>query len=425
VRYEGNTKFGANNKWGFSPSVSAAWRISNLPQLQNSNIINDLKLRVSYGETGRSGFPRYTALSRYTGYGMYQSDQGQWVRVYGPANNFNADLRRERAISYNVGVDFAVFNNKLTGSLDLFNRKSNDLLSNYDVPVGSYVQQQIFVNVGNTTSKGIELNLNWSAIQTKDFSYNTNIAASYIKAKLGTWSNDRYQIGFRELQDLPSPGNPGRAYRLEDNTELGSFYGYKYAGVNAEGKILIWKDAIEGKEAIIASSEANRDRDRAYIGHGAPRYELAWGNSLAYKTLDLTLFFRSWFDYQILNLYQMYYGLQAEPGVILLKSAYEKNGAITSGKVITDYFLENGDYFKLDNITLGWSPKISINRIRSVRIYATVKNAFTITKFTGLDPTTVGGTGLTPGYGDLNVYPITRNVSLGAQIVFLVVVLNV
>ena len=418
VRYEGNTKFGANNKWGLFPAVSAAWRVSNLDALKNSTAVNDLKLRVSYGETGRSGFDRYTSLSRYTGYGRYLNDDGQWVRVYGPANNFNADLRWERAISYNVGVDFALFGNKLTGSFDLFNRKSNDLLSNYDVPVGSYVQEQIFVNVGNTTAKGVELNLNWNVVQTKAFTYNTNITASYIKAKLGSWSNDQYHSGFRELGDLPSPGNPGPAYRLEDNTELGSYYGYKYAGVDADGKILIWKDAIVGKEAIIASSEGNRDRDRTYLGHGAPRMELAWGNSLAFQKFDLTLFFRGRFDYKILNLYQMYYGLQAEPGVNLLRSAYEKNGAITSGKVITDYFLENGDYFKLDNITLGWSPKLNINRVKSLRVYATIKNAFTLTKYTGLDPTTVGVTGLTPGYGDLNVYPITRNVSLGAQINF-------
>lgn len=418
VRYEGNTKFGMNNKWGLFPALSAAWRLTNMGFLQDSRTVNDLKLRVSYGETGRSGFPRYTSLSRYTGYGRYLNDEGQWIRVYGPANNYNANLRWEKAISYNVGIDFALFNNKLTGSLDAFNRKSNDLLSDYDVPVGSYVQEQIFVNVGNTTSKGVELNLNWNAVQTKEFSYTTNVTTSYIKAKLGSWSNDQFHSGYRELGYLPSPGNPGPAYRLEDNTELGSFYGYKYAGVNDQGKIMIWKDGIEGKEAIEASTEGNADRDRVYIGNGAPRVELAWGNSLAYKQFDLTMFFRGRFDYQILNLYQMYYGLQAEPGVNLLKSAYEQNGQITSGKVITDYFLENGDYFKLDNITLGWSPKISSKRVKSLRVYGTVKNAFTITKYSGLDPTTVDVTGLTPGYGDLNVYPITRNLSLGAQINF-------
>ena len=417
-RYEGNTKFGANNKWGMFPAVSAAWRISKLPAIANITAINDLKIRASYGETGRSGFPRYTSLSRYTGYGRYLNDDGVWIQVYGPANNFNANLQWEKAISYNLGIDFSLFANRLSGSLDLFNRKSTDLLSNYDVPVGSYVQEQIFVNVGNTTSKGIELALNWDVIKNQNFSYSTNITGSYIISKLGSWSNNEFNSAFRELQNLPSPGNPGPAYRLEDNTELGSFYGYKYAGVDADGKILIWKDGIEGKEKIIATSQGNRDRDRVYLGHGAPHYELSWGNSLNYKNIDLTLFFRGRFDYQILNLYQMYYGLQAEPGVNLLKDAYTRNGHITSGKVITDYFLEDGDYFKLENVTLGWSPKIKINKINKVRLYGTARNVFVSTKYTGLDPTTVGVTGLTPGYGDLNVYPITRNFSIGAQITF-------
>lgn len=417
-RYEGNTKFGANNKWGMFPAASAAWRISNLPAIQNIKAINDLKIRLSYGETGRSGFPRYTSLSRYTGYGMYLNDEGQWIRVYGPANNYNPNLQWEKAISYNIGVDFTLFDSRLNGSIDLFNRKSTDLLSNYDVPVGPYVQEQIFVNVGNTSAKGIELSLNWDVVRGKAFTYSTSIIGSYIKAKLNSWSNDQFHANYRELQDLPSPGNPGPAYRLEDNTEIGSFYGYRYAGVDDEGKILIWKDGIVGKEKIVATTEGNRDRDRVYIGHGAPHYELSWGNSLNYKNFDLSLFFRGRFDYQILNLYQMYYGLQAEPGVNLLKDAYTRNGQITSGKVIMDYFLENGDYVKLENLTLGWSPKINIKQIRNFRLYGTVRNVFTITKYSGLDPTTVGLTGLTPGYGDLNVYPITRTFSIGAQISF-------
>jgi TonB-dependent starch-binding outer membrane protein SusC len=416
ARYEGNTKFGSNNKWGMFPSVSGAWRISNLPAIKNVSFINDLKLRLSYGETGRSGFPRYTSLSRYTGYGRYLNDQGQWIQVYGPANNYNPDLKWEKAISYNAGLDFTLFKNALSGSIDVFDRKSTNLLSNYDVPVGSYVQEQIFVNVGNTSSKGVEVSLNWDVVNRKDFTYTTNITASYIKAKLTSWSNNQYHAAYRELGYLPSPGNPGPAYRLEDNTELGSFYGYKYAGVNDEGKILIWKEGIPGKEKIIASSEGNADRDRVYLGHGAPHYELSWGNVVTYKNFDLTMFFRGRFDYKILNLYQMYYGLQAEPGVNLLKDAYGRNGQITSGKVIADYFLENGDYFKLDNLTVGYNIKPRTGKIHSLRLYATVKNVFTITKYSGLDPTTVDVTGLTPGYGDLNVYPITRNFSFGAQI---------
>lgn len=418
ARYEGNTKFGVNNKWGMFPAVAVAWRFSELDALKSSSFVNDLKLRLSYGETGRSGFPRYTSLARYTGYGQYLNGEGQWIRVYGPANNFNENLKWEKAISYNVGIDFSLFDNSLSGSLDIFDRRSTNLLSNYDVPVGSYVQTQLFVNVGNTSAKGVELTVDWDAVRGGDFTYSTNITASYIKARLQSWSNNEFHSAYRELGDLPSPGNPGPAYRLEDHTEIGSFYGYKYAGVNDEGKILIWKDAVVGKEKIIASSEGNRDRDRAYIGHGAPHYQLSWGNTFNYKNFDLSLFFQGRFDYQILNLYQMYFGLQAEPGVNLLKDAYTRNGQIKSGKVITDYFLENGDYLKLDYLSLGYTFTPRSGKLNNLRIYATVKNVFTITGYTGLDPANVNITGLEPGMGSLDVYPVARNVSLGISAKF-------
>jgi len=415
-RYEGNTKFGVDNKWGLFPAVSAAWRVSSLPFLEGSKTVNDLKLRASYGETGRSGFARYTSLARYGGYGRYLNDEGEWIQVYGPANNYNPNLRWERAISYNIGVDFSLFDNKLSGNLDFFDRRSNGILDNYDVPVGPYLHEQMFVNVGTTSAKGVELLLNWNVYNSRNFSYSTTIAASYAKSKLVSWSNNEFQGNYRYLQDLPSPGNPGPAYRLDPGTELGSFYGYKYAGVDEDGKILVWKDGVVGKEKIIASSEANGDRDRTYIGHGAPRYELGWGNTLRYKSLDLNLFFRGRFDYQVLNLYQMYYGLQAEPGINLLKDAYTRNGHITSGKVITDYFLENGDYFRLDNLTLGWNPKFKTDFIKNARIYGSIRNVFTVTKFTGLDPTAIGVVGLTPGYGALDVYPVTRTYTIGLQV---------
>jgi len=415
LRYEGNTKFGANNKWGLFPSLSAAWRLSNMGFLQNSNVVNDLKVRFSYGSAGRSNFDRYTSLSRYSGYGRYQNNEGQWIQVFGPGNNYNPDLKWERAIAYNLGIDFGFFNNRLSGSIDVFDRQNKDLISNYNVPVGPFPLSEMTVNVGSTSAKGIELSLNWDAVRSENFNYSTSIVGSYIKARLKSWSNDTYKSQFRYFGDLPSPGNPGPAYRLEDGVEIGSYYGYKYAGVDDMGQILIWKDGVVGKEAIIASSEGNADRDRVYLGNGAPRVELAWNNSFSFRNFDLSLYFRGRFDYQIINLYQMYFGLQAEPGVNLLKDAYTRNGHITSGKVITDYFLEPGDYFRLDNITLGWSPSIH-SFIKNLRVYGTVRNVFTVTKYSGLDPMQVGVTGLTPGFGSLDVYPIARTFSLGLQV---------
>lgn len=413
LRYEGNTKFGTNNKWGLFPAAAVAWRLSNLDAIRNISVIDDLKLRLSYGVNGRSGFPRYSSLSRYTGYGRWQNDEGEWIQVYGPANNPNPELRWEKQKSYNLGLDFGLFGSRVTGTFDAFIRRSEDVITNYDAPVPPYLHSQIFTNVATTSARGLELALNWIAVDKTDFKYTTNLTAFYVKSRLDKFSNGTFTKGFMERYWLPSPGNPGYAQRLEDGSEIGSFYGYRYAGVDESGNIMIWKDAQPGGDRILATEGSSTDK--TYLGHGAPHYELAWGNTLTWKGFDLNLYFRGRFDYQILNLYQMYYGLVAEPGVNLLRDAYERNAHIKSGKVITDYFLEKGDYFKLDNITLGWTPGLNTNWLTSFRIYATVRNAFTLTNYTGLDPTTVNITGLEPGVGDLNVYPVVRSYSLGIQ----------
>ncbi|WP_099463634.1 SusC/RagA family TonB-linked outer membrane protein [Parabacteroides provencensis] len=415
VRYEGNSKFGANHKWGWFPAASAAWRLSNLPVIKSVKNIDELKLRFSYGATGRSGFPMYSALARYKGGERWQNDLGQWIQTWGPANNPNPDLHWEKQISYNLGLDFGFFQNKLSGSLDAYIRKGKDVISNYDAPLPPFMYDQIFTNVASTSSKGIELTLNWDAVRTKDFSYSTNVIVSYTKSKLDKFSNGTYQKGYMDRYYLPAPGLPGYAQRLKDGTEVGTFWGLKYAGVDESGNMLVWKDAKEGGEKILANGVAS-DADKGSIGHGAPRYALTWGNTLRYKGFDLTLYFQGKFDYQILNMYQMYYGLMAEPGINLLKDAYGKNGLITSGKVMCDYFLENGNYFRLDNITLGWTPSLKTDWISNLRIYGTIKNAFTLTGYSVMDPTAVDINGLEPGVSGLNVYPVARSFTIGIQI---------
>jgi len=418
-RYEGNTKFGPSNKWGFFPSVSAAWRLTNMDFLRNSTTFDDLKLRASFGVTGRSGFDRYAALAKYSPYGMYPNDAGQWIRVFGPGNNYNPDLRWEKQISYNIGVDFAVFNNKLTGSIDVYQRKGSGLINDYQVPVPPYLHERMFVNVGTQSNKGFELLLNWNAVQTNDFSYNTNLTFSYNKSRMDKFSNDKFQADQRTMYNLPSPGNPGPAFMLREGFEVGNFWGYRYAGVDDNGDMLIWRDGKVGGEKVNAINEG-RESDKGIIGNGMPKYEAGWGHMLSYKSFDLSLFFRGKFDYQILNLYQMYYGLQAEPGVNLLQDAYTRNGAIKSPKVISDYFLENGNYVRLDNLTVGWTANANREKYKlsSLRVYGTIRNVLTITKYTGLDPAAVNVTGLEPGIGSLDLYPTTRTFTLGVQLNF-------
>ncbi|WP_165026370.1 SusC/RagA family TonB-linked outer membrane protein [Dysgonomonas sp. ZJ279] len=413
LRYEGNSKFGTDNKWGYFPAASAAWRFSRLPVFENTTFVDDLKVRFSYGQTGRSGFDKYIALSKYSP-ASYSYVDGKWIQVYGPGNNPNANLKWEKQISYNLGLDYTLFNSKLSGSIDVFIRDGQDVIGDYTSPVPPYIYSTLVTNVGTTRDKGIELQLNWNAVKTKDFSYSTALTASYINSKIKSFSSGTFTKGYVDSEGLPSPGNPGAPQRLADGKEIGSFYGYRYAGVDADGKILIYEGGKKSGNTVLA--EQAKDSDKAYLGNGSPDYELAWSHSLAYKEFDLNFFFRGKFGFQILNTYQMYYGLVAEPEVNLLQSAYNDNAHIKGGKVICDYFLEDGSYFKLDNISLGWTPKIKSKFISNLRLYGTVRNVFTITKYSGLDPTTVPTAGLWPGISSLDVYPIARNFSFGVQI---------
>lgn len=416
LRYEGNTKFGKDNKWGFFPAASAAWRFSNLPIFSENEIVDDMKLRVSFGVTGRSGFPRYSSLARYQGYGRYMNDNGEWIQVFGPANNPNLNLQWEKQNSINIGVDYALFNKRLNGSLDYFIRKGSDVISWYDAPVPPNIHQQIFTNVASTSSKGVELNVEWNAARTGTFDYTTNLVASYAKSVVDKFSNEFYTKGYIDRSSLPSPGNPGPAQRLEDGIEIGSFRGYRFAGVNDDGYIMIWEKGVKGSTMKVA--EDGNDEDKTYLGHGMPRIELSWGNTFRYGNFDLSLFFRGKFNYQILNLYQMYYGLQHQPGINLLEDAFTRNEHVKGPKHITDYFLENGNYLKLDNITLGYTPKLKTPYISSLRVYATARNLFTLTKYSGLDPANTQISGLDPGIGSLDLYPTTTNLSFGFQITY-------
>lgn len=414
IRYEGNTKFGTDHKWGAFPAASAAWRVSRLDFFEDTKV-DDLKLRFSYGVTGRSGFDRYISLAKYSGYGWLPNSEGKWVQVYGPGNNPNTSLGWEKQISYNLGIDYTLFNSRLSGSLDLFIRDGKDVIGEYQVPVPPYLHEKITTNVGTTTSKGFELQVNWDAVQVKDFTYSTNLSLAYTKSKLKSFSNDKYELGYMEGDGLPSPGNPGPCQRLQDGVEIGSFYGYRYAGVDEDGNILVFKNGEKGGETIRGRDAG--ELDRTYIGNGSPKWEMSWGNTFTYKGFDLSLYFRGRFDYQILNQYQMYYGLQGVTGINKLTSAYNENAHIKGEKIMCDYFLENGNYFKLDNITLGWTPKLNTKWISNLRIYANIKNVFTITKYSGgMDPSSVDVSGLWAGRGNMDLYPTSRNVSFGVQI---------
>lgn len=416
LRHEGSSKFGANHKWGNFPAVSAGWRISEEEFMKGAEWINDLKIRADYGVTVNQDFGSYLSLNTMTGFGYYYYN-GKYFQVWGPSKNVNPDLHWEKGKNWNVGLDFSMFNNRLYGSLNYFNRRQQDLLGNYKVSVPPYLFDETYVNVGTMKNTGFEFDITFNAVDTRDFSYTMNFVGTAMSNKFVDFSNSEY-IG-QDFYNECGTEDPYPYYnlqRIEKGKSLGNFYMWKYAGFTPEGEWLVYDHDGD----IIRASQAT-DEDRQVVGNGMPKFTLSTTHNFRYRNFDLALFFRGAFGFDIFNIHDFYYGTRNFTGN-RLKKAYGKNFGIapTANPVACDYFLERGDYFKLDMITLGYTlPMPKVRFLDKIRVYGTVKNVFTITRFTGVDPSTYQVNGLTPGgQGSRTYYPSTRQFIVGLQLDF-------
>ena len=415
MRREGSTKFGVNKKWGSFPSASLAWEIANTPFAEGIKpTFQSLKPRISYGVTGRSDFDAYRSLSTYSGYGVYLIDN-EWIKGYAPSLNANPDLAWEKSTAFNVGVDFVAFDSRLRGSVEYFDRRSQDLLYNYTAPQPPFIYNTILVNVGTTKNTGIEASLEYDVLSKTAFKWTTGVNWSMGETKLTKLSSDVYQMAYLDLYQKPGPGSSEYFFRIEEGGKIGQFYGYEHAGVDKNGMLMVYDN--EGKAQPASQADPSWKRN---IGNGVPKHFLSWSNSFKYKNWDLSMLFRSALGFQIFNMRKYGMGLQGAGTDNVLRTAYTEYSDIkSSGSVVSSYFLENGSYFKLDNVTLGYNftPK---NRqlIESLRVYLTAKNLFTITGYDGNDPSIVTSTGITPGIDTNSAYPQATQVSLGVTLRF-------
>lgn len=417
LRHEGSSKFGKNNKWGNFPAVSIGWRISNESFMEPSRSwLNDLKIRADYGESGNQNFGSYMSLATMAGYG-YSYINGRYLQGWGASKNPNPDLKWERAKNWNIGLDFAMFNNRFSGSLNYFRRRTEDLLGDYNVSVPPYMWPTAFVNVGTMENSGFEFDLNVIAVQSRDFTYSFNVIGSTMKNKFIDFSNTKY-IG-QDFYNMCETENPFPYYylqRIEKGQSIGNFYMWKYYGIDHNGDWLVYNKAGE----VISANRATEE-DKVKVGNGLPKFTMSTTHTFRYRNFDLALFFRGAFGFDLFNIHDFYYGTRKYSGN-MLKKAYGKNFKInaTGTHAVTDYFLERGDYFKLDQITLGYTLNLpNVRFMNKLRIYGSVTNVFTITKFSGIDPSTYPVNGLTPGaLGSCMYYPTTRQFIVGAQIDF-------
>ena len=414
ARYEGSSKFGANNRYGWFPAVSAAWRISNESFMKNAKWLDDLRIRFGYGRTGNGWFaPGVTTR-------MYKYDtsssvvrtwyfNGAWSSVYGLARNVNPDLQWETKDEYNFGVDFQVLKGRLSGKLDVYKRKVDNMIYDISVSQPPAVYDKTTMNVGSMENNGFEIELTGVPVQTKDWNYTTSLQISRNKTRLITlWGS---QTNFDDYE-FPTPGSPGKAVRLSPNEDIGRFYIWKYAGIADDGSWLLY----DKDNNIIPAAEKTLE-DKRHIGQAMPDVILSWDNSISWKNFDLSLFFRSWIGNDVFNMTEMYHGLQSASGQNTrnrLKTAFGRNANITGEKELCDYFLEDGSFLKLDAATLGYTLRIpSIKSyIRSIRFTFTARNVFCLTKYRGIDPE-VNSNGLTPGFEGLEVWPSTRVFTFG------------
>lgn len=414
LRYEGSSKFGANHKWGYFPSASLAWEIARMPFMAgNADIVQSLKPRFSYGVTGRSDFDAYKSIATYSTSGMYFID-GQWINGYAPSSNPNPELGWEKSSSANIGVDFMLWN-RLTGSIEYFDRRSKDLLYNYTAPQPPYVYNTILVNVGTTKNTGVEIALNGDVVVNQPVTWSSGINYSYGTTKLTKLSSDVYKASYLELYQKPGVGTSEYFFRVEEGGKIGQFYGYEYAGHDDAGNMLVYNAA--GDKVLASNADPN---DKRYIGNGAPKHFLTWNNTIRYKDWDLSLMFNGAFGFKIFNMRKYGMGLSGSGSDNVLRTAYtDDRDIVTGGGVISSFFLENGDYFKLENVTLGYTVPLKDKRlVNSLRIYLAAKNLFTLTKYSGNDPSIVTSTGITPGVDVNSAYPSATQLALGVTLKF-------
>lgn len=420
LRNDGSSRFGANNKWGLFPSVSAAWRVSDEAFMEGtSSWLDNLKLRVGYGVTGNQGdMGEYKSLAILSASGAvyYDAATGTWKNSYTPSQNANPDLKWESTEQINLGIDFSLFN-RVTGSLELYSKTTKDLLWTYLVPIPPYLKNQMLANVGTLSNKGVELTLGSTIIKTKDFSWDANITASYNKQEITKLSNKDYSTsGFPagSLHGLRGMSGIYSQY-ITEGYPLGAFFGPRCLGLDEDGKYILKTD--ENGEVV-----------NEYLGSAQPKVNLGIAMNFSYKAFDLNIAGYGMFGQKVLNATTM---SMYDPTRLPAQNVPDKyiTSGITSDPTYSDYWVEDGSFFRLQSMTLGYTLPGNLKKVGfdKIRFYVTGENLFVITGYTGIDPevrtdlrrdSSTGDITASPGIDRYDSYPRPRTFSLGVNVSF-------
>lgn len=418
VRRDGSSKFGANNKWGTFPSVSAAWGISQESFMEDAKWINDLKLRAGYGVTGnQDGLQPYKSLELYQASGTYYSNDSQ-LTAFKVSQNANPNLKWEQTSMLNIGLDFTLFNSRLNGTIEWYSKQTSDMLYTYKVPTPTYVYDKIAANVGDMSNKGIEVLLNLDVIRNKNFTWNTSINLAHNKNKITKLSNDLYSTDRVYVGDPWIRGASGvTSHVVEEGYPVGQFFMLKCNGIDENGKFII--EDINGDGQIT-------DDDRTYCGDAQPDLTYGWNNTFSWKNWDASFFIRGTIGNKVLNNPVAAYGNNT---YISGANAMKNDNLLTlrENSRVCSYYIENGSFARLDNMSIGYTFNTkNIDWLEKARVYVAAQNLFVITGYSGLDPevenfrgaASDADAGLSPGIEPRNYMPKARSFTFGVNLTF-------
>lgn len=444
LRRDGASVFGTNNKWATFPSASVAWRLSEEKWLRPLGELGDFKLRAGWGQSGNSnGFNVYTARKYYTTsadrFETIDPETGETVyyKYVNIDRNANPDLKWETTTMLNLGLDFSFLNGRINGTIEYYNKDTKDMIWDYKVPSDRYLKDVLTANVGRMRNRGVEVTINAVPVQGP-FTWSTSLNFSHNQNKIVSISNPG--AGFNAgIIDKYNPSMPdcssAETYsiqRIIEGQPIGTFFTFEWAGYDENGQSLFYtydKTASDTFGERIVDESGNpvttstpTAKDRVIVGNAQPKLTMGWNNNLSWKNWDLNLFFTGVFGQTIYNEPRAYYGwignLQA--GRNILANVREFNDLRDNySQVPSDRWLENGSYFKLSTVTLGYTFRNCFNGwLRDIRVYVSANNVFTITKYTGRDPELNLG-GLEPGCDTRkDHYPRARQILVGLNVNF-------
>jgi len=430
LRDDGSSRFSSNNRWGLFPALGLAWRVKDEPFLSSVEVLSDFKLRAGYGVTGQQDLgtslnnsANYPYLSTYTASqanAQYQFGNTFYTTLRPGA--YDANIKWESTKTYNVGVDFGFLNDRLTGSVELYQRDTYDMLALVPIPLGSNFSNYLFTNVGKMQNKGVELTLRATPVSTTNFTWNAGFNFTYNQNQITkiTLVDDPRYLGVNTKFIAGGVGN------YVGNWNVGypatAFYVYQQV-YDSNGKPVegLYVDKT-GKGGNVVGSDANRN----HYKQSAPKFMMGINSRLNFKNLDFSFSGRINLGNYVYNnnlANRGYYGAMYNTSGFFSNVLREINDTkFVNAQYVSDYYVQDASFFKMDNMSLGYSFNDLFKQKLKARISFTVQNAFIVTKYKGIDPEVNGSVNLndnTTNYGvDNNIYPRPRVFLAGLNLTF-------